>query len=210
MEDFCYRGKVVKFSQVTGEVLSSDKFSETHVSSQGGGGLVFRNGGYISAPTIDSESITNHDFWIKTEDGLEKSIQLRGVDVPLRPGQKITLISACKNGVDVILHSILVNHSAREYWFINSAEQLNKDLKLEYSTGKSLLIGVAIGFGVIALIQGNDPSNGQILASFGLGLGAAIAFIIHRWVKKERKISQLTKNLNSHLESLIELAHKNY
>lgn len=215
MEDFSHRGKKVEFWRITGEVLGSDKYSETHVSvsSSGGGGYVGPNGGYVSAPTVNSSSstVTNHEFWIKTEDGLEKDIKLRGVDIPLRPGQKITLISAGRKGAGSGWYSILVNHSAGKHWFINSAEELNKHLKLELLTGKSLLIAGAMAWG-IAYLTAPDGYRGKSWdnASWELALGAAGVFIVFRLVVKLNRVSGLTKRLKQQLENLAQLAYKNY
>ncbi len=94
MESFKHGKKEVAFYTVTGEVLGNDKYSETHVSSSGGGGYVGQYGGHISAPQVSSRTTTNQEIWIKTESGSEKSIQLKGYDIPMRPGHKITVISA--------------------------------------------------------------------------------------------------------------------
>ncbi|EPO3011086.1 hypothetical protein [Vibrio cholerae] len=215
MEGFTYRGKDVEFWQVTGEVLGSNKYSETHVSvsSSGGGGYVGPNGGHVSAPTVhsSSSSITNHEFWIKTEDGLEKDIKLRGVDIPLRPGQKITLISAGRKGSGNGWYSILVNHSAGKHWFINSADELNKKLKLELLTGKSLLIAGAIALGIAYLTAPNSYHvNWYHVASWDIAFGAAGIFIVYRLVVKLSRVYGLTKKLKNHLENLALLAYKKF
>lgn len=105
MEDFKHGRKTVAFWAMTGEVLDSSKYSETHVSvsSSGGGGSGYIHPQYrghinVQAPQVHSTStsIVNHEFWIRTKDGSEKPAELRNVDIPLRAGQKITLIS-CGN-----------------------------------------------------------------------------------------------------------------
>lgn len=107
-------------STQTGVVADSQKWSETHVSSSNGGGYVSREGGYISAPTINSSSSTKHEFWLELEDGTEKPIRLSDVDIPLRVGQKITMISI--KLVDKIdeYWCALYNHTAKEYHEIHS------------------------------------------------------------------------------------------
>jgi hypothetical protein len=144
MNSFVHRGKEVEFLQVTGEVLGSNKYSETHVSSSGGGGYVGKYGGNVSAPQIHSTAVTNHEFWIKTEDGVEVDIKLQGTDIPLRVGQRISVIAATRKGSERMWYSVLVNHSAGKHWFINKADDLNKLLKLEQCTGKSLIVAGCI------------------------------------------------------------------
>jgi len=215
MEDFTHRGKSVEFWQVTGEVLGSNKYSETRVSvsSSGGGGHVGRHGGHVSAPTVHSTSsaVTNHEFWIRTEDGLEKDIKLRGLDIPLRAGQKITLISLGRKGVGNGWYSILVNHNAGKHWFINSAEELNKKLELELSTGKSLLIASLIVWS-IAYITAPSGDGGKNWgdASWQIALGVAGVFIVYRLIVKSIRKSNLIKKLRNHLENLAQLAYKQF
>lgn len=203
MEGFSYRGKDVEFWRITGEVLGSNKYSETrvNVSSSGGGGYIGPNGGHVAPTTVDVSSTTviNHEFWIKTEDGHEKDVKFSGVDIPLRPGQKITLISAGRKGTGSGWYSILVNHSAGKHWFIKSAEELNPYLKLEMVTGKSLLIAGAI------------VCTGYIFyAPWELTWAAAGVFIVYRLVVKISRTSGLKKSLQQHLENLAQFAHKNY
>ncbi|WP_228520055.1 hypothetical protein [Aeromonas hydrophila] len=132
------------------------------------------------------------------------------MDVPLRPGQKITLISAKRKGADEGLYSILVNHSAGKHWFINSAEELNKKLKLELLTGKSLLIAGAITWG-IAYLTAPEGYRGKSWddASWEIALGAAGIFIVYRLIVKLSRVSGLIKKLESHLEDIAQSAYKN-
>jgi hypothetical protein len=207
METFSHRGKDIEFWCVTGEVLGSNKYSETYVSSSGGGGYV---GGYVgphggnvsghvSSPTIHSSTVTNHEFWIKTEDGLEKDIKLVDIDIPLRAGQKITLILAGRKGEDNAWYSILVNHSAGKHWFIKSPEELNEKLKLEVMTGKSLLMSGVIAWGVAYMTasdrnQLNNSGSWEHVkdwnnASWELALGLVAVFLIYRLVVKQSRLS---------------------
>lgn len=216
MENFKHRKKEIEFWQLTGEVLGSDKYSETHVSvsSSGGGGYVGPNGGHVSAPKVhsSSSSITNHEFWIKTADGLEKDIKLKGADIPLRAGQKITLISAGRKGKDTGWYSVLVNHSAGKHWFINKADDLNNRLRIELMTGKSLIIAAIILFGTAYLTA--PESYGYFLdrnfgrAEWGVAWGLAIGFGVLRFLIKTVRISSLYKRLNSHLENLAQQAYQ--
>lgn len=67
MENFKHRNKEIEFWSVTGEIMAQNKYSETHVSSSGGGGYIGAHGGHIRAPSVHSTTVTNHEFWIKTE-----------------------------------------------------------------------------------------------------------------------------------------------
>lgn len=198
MENFKHRNKEIEFWSVTGEIMAQNKYSETHVSSSGGGGYVGTHGGHISAPSVHSTTVTNHEFWIKTEDGSEESVQLAGRDIPLREGQKITLISAGIKGKGEGYYSVLVNHNANKHWFINKADRLNKLLKIDVASGKSILITG----GLFCLVT-------YITESLGTGAVIAGAFVIYRLATKIYRIIKMTDALDQHLESLAQQAYQN-
>lgn len=191
MKNFKHRKKEIEFWSETGEVLGSDKHSETHVSSSGGGGHLHNGSGYISSPSVNSTTITNHEFWIKKEDGTEKDIKLRGVDIPLRPGQKVTIVSAGHVNKDKGVYSILVNHSANKHWFINNAIGLNKHLNIDGISGKSLLIGGALWW-----------ATTYVTDSIQAGATVAGIFVLYRLVTKLIRVFRLNKTLESHLNTI--------
>lgn len=194
MESFKHRGKEVEFWRTTGEVLSQNKYSETHVSQSGGGvGYVGKYGGYVSAPKIHSTTVTNHEFWIKQEDGSEKSFKLSGHDIPIREGQRISIITAGLKGSDSNYHSILVNHDTHEHWLLNNAKELNKHLKIDDISGKSLLIAGGLWW-LVALVSTKE-----------IGAIVAVGFIIYRTVTKGTRIDKMLKALSQHLEELVQV-----
>jgi len=117
---FKYKDKEITFWSFTGEVSAQQKFSST-------------------------DKITEHEFWIKREDGIEKSIQLSVHDILLREGQTIILISAKPKGAESCFYSVVVNHNAKKHWYINTADALSKLFKIEVASGKSILISAGLG-----------------------------------------------------------------
>ncbi len=198
MTNFTHRKKEIEFWNETGEVLGNNKYSETQVSSSGGGGYVGKSGGYVSPTKISSTSITNHQFWIKTDDGVEKDVKLIGVDIPLRTGQMITLISAKNKGSNEGLYSVLINHSANKHWFVRGAASLNKGLNVDQMTGKSILVGGAIWWGL-----------SYVTDSIELGAIVACGFVLYRFVTKLVRGIKLNRALSSHLEKLAQAAYQN-
>ena len=114
-----------------------------------------------------STSITNHQFWIRTEDGEEQPIHLRGVDIPLRVGQKITLISASRKGAKDGWISILVNHSAGRHWFVKNAIGLNRQLSIDVFTGKSIIIAGVLGFALF-YVTTNYTSDASVFVQMAM------------------------------------------
>lgn len=110
------------FGHDTGTVLDTAKRSVTRVSGGGGGGMTFHGGQGGTAPvTISSSATTKHDIWIKDEEtGKDRPIQLSGVDLPLRTGQRITAIYVGERRdakePDSWFYAMVVNHDAGRCW----------------------------------------------------------------------------------------------
>lgn len=192
MEDFTFNGKTVGFWEISGDVISSDKFSETHVYSQGGGS---------SAPSVHSNVVTKQEFWLKTIDGVEKSIQLAGADVPLRLGQKVTVIAAQLRGNDSsACYVALVNNTAKTHQLLFTVAALNRHF--QFVTVSYLGIAtVWVVFGAsISLLQ----ENSNLLIKF-LGFLAVLVTLIYsvfKTINFFRKIFEVVRVIPVHLDNL--------
>ncbi|MBK5301649.1 MULTISPECIES: hypothetical protein [Gammaproteobacteria] len=186
MHDFTHGDKTVSFTVLSGEVVGSEKVSETRVTSTGG---VHVNGNDrdVTPVRISSVSIINHEFWVKTPDGVEHDVKLRGVDIPLRTGQEISLISALnKDGSP--LHTILQNHTASKRWVLRDANVLNTELELSPFNWKTVLI--VLGLCVAGL------------ATAGLGFLAATGYFCYAWYQGSQRKKLLISDLNAYIEKL--------
>ncbi|MHB1681008.1 MAG: hypothetical protein ACYCTB_10980 [bacterium] len=92
-------GDKFNFFAKQAEVVSEPQiWTETHISSSGGGGHVHpEHGGYVSAPTIYSNVIERERYFVKFSNGSE--IELRDV-VSARKGHSIYLIYGGFEGQD--------------------------------------------------------------------------------------------------------------
>jgi len=124
-DNFKFKNNEIEFKTITGEVLDSDKFSETHVSSRGGGGIITPYGGTVSSTKIRSQSVTNHEIWLKLDDGSEKSFKIYNKDVPLRIGHKVTMVVSEEIGTGCKRNTIMYNHTSNQHWLLKSAKELN-------------------------------------------------------------------------------------
>lgn len=147
MEDFLYKNRVIKLISVTGEVVADRKLLETVVTSVGGSEAV--------APDIESYAVPRHEFWIKSTDGGEYDFQLRDVDIPLRDGQKITVISAVSVGTGKVNPAVMVNHTAGKHWYIDKAPALLKKLNLPFISAGAL--GAVVALFVVGGILKSNP-----------------------------------------------------
>ncbi len=130
MDNFKYKDRNVQINYFTGEVINTSKHSETYVTSSGGGGYVGPDGGHVNAPQISSSTVTCHEFWIRQDDGRERSVSLRGYDIPLRAGQRVTMVMASDARADHGHYTTLVNHTADRHWNLMSGADLNQKLSL--------------------------------------------------------------------------------
>lgn len=167
-------GLSVKLETITGTVLSSEKYSQTHIAGHGGGGSVGPNGGYVAPATITSQSVEKHECWIRTEDGRERAFVFLGADIPLRPGQSVSIICvateeglASQNGK--WLSVALVNHSAGTITRIFNNETVANTLEL---TPPSFAM-VFFFFGLIVSGMANSKFfNSSLVSIAGLCLSA--------------------------------------
>lgn len=213
MNDFIHGKKRLRFWPVTGEVIGSSKHSQTQVYGAGGGGYLHQGSGYLSGGHISSSSVTCHEFWLRLDDGTEMPVSLRGVDIPLRPGQRITLICAGLADSQEGGYCILVNHSANRYWFINDASDLNGRYGIEVAKGRTIGLMFIYFFGLAILETSTDgvlqtwfeqtfthDQRGPILA------GILVTYPIYRYFRRKIRTGRLVRRLDAHLRQLAQEA----
>ncbi len=197
MENLNYEGKEFEFWGKTGVVLSSEKRTETTAHQTAGRVNTYGKNIDVTMPTTQFESVLKHEFWIKKEDGTEESIRLNGIDIPLRPGQTVTIVYAAEKGKSGC-EGVFVNHSAGKFWCINDAGEIIKNLKVFNYFGKSLLIAIATLYAVdIFLTEVFSFRNAENFAFF-----VAIGFFSYRIFVGFRRKLQFKKLLDAHLNSL--------
>ncbi|KAE9647446.1 hypothetical protein [Pseudomonas sp. PB106] len=196
MHQFTHGDVTVDFTVLSGEVVGSEKMSETHITSTGGNGQFDSNGQPI-AVHINSVMVINHEFWIRTADGIEHDVNFRGLDIPLRSGQDISLISAVSNDRKKLLHTHLQNQASAKTYLIRDGKALNTDLGLSPFRWKPLLIAFAlwIGLGLLAGVLG-----------FLVGTG----YYIYECVKGSKRKKLLISELDAFLARLNQQVESNY
>jgi len=202
MEDFKSEASEIginlQFSKETGEIISSNKHSETHVSSSGGGGFVGRHGGHISAPQVRSTTSEKHEIWIKKEDGSEQSFSLTNEGISVREGQKVSFVYVQEDGAETAWRCLFVNHTGKEFKVLDNAPTLTKLMKLK-------------GFGFLLTLKywGSFIAGmilfGIILAMTSSGIVSAIvgiAAFIYLGKRASKPYDLYHKGLSEHLENI--------
>ncbi|RON81170.1 hypothetical protein [Pseudomonas fluorescens] len=196
MHTFSHGDKTVNFTVLSGEVVGSEKRSETRITSTGGNGQVDSNGQAV-ALQINTVLVVNHEFWIKTADGIEHDIHLRGLDIPLRSGQDISLISAVSNDGKTVLHTHLQNQTAAKTYLIRDGKALNTELGLSPFRWKPLLIAFALWIGI-----------GFVSGVLGFLVGAG--YYIYQCVQGSKRKKLLITALDAFLAQLNQRVESQY
>lgn len=144
------RGRIIEFGSVWGEVVGCHKHAETRVYGGGGGGT----NGNSSPVSIGSRVTVVQEFFLKPHDGgPERAVALRGVDVPIRDGQAVTMVSAKVQGVEGYYWVRLVNHTAERSWIISDSRDVVDGLGFYFKNrkGTDLLLWIIIIAPVVLL-----------------------------------------------------------
>ena len=193
MENFKWFDREFEFSTLTGEVVSNNKFSETHVSSSGGGGYVdAKYGGNVAAAQVHSTVTTVHEFWVKDEAGKEHPINMRGINVPLAVGQKITLISSGFVGKNKY-YVLLVNHNADKHWHLFMGKDFVNFCLQSEQTMTKFLIKATIAVAVYILML--NLTSGYVTLAIHLGL-------IYYCVNWYRSRAKRAKEFDAHVTKI--------
>ncbi|MFW5489529.1 MAG: hypothetical protein ACNI3A_14100 [Desulfovibrio sp.] len=121
MGNFQWGKKTIEFKRVTGEVLSSEKNTKT-----------FRSHNINSSEPVQTEIFDNHSVWIKKDNGIEKYVTFHMRDIPIRTGQRVSVIYSFKDKTNY-WPAILVNHAAKDIHYVEHTYPLMEKLGLGHS-----------------------------------------------------------------------------
>jgi hypothetical protein len=191
---------------VRGKIIGSKTWTETHVSSSGGGGYIHKGTGQIHAPTVHSTTVERGEVWIRNKDGKDICIPhnlegLQGHDVLVLWGNVND--TDPKNGPHLYWrnfstdkHQIIAGHSRK--MFLSDKDGFNGILTFIYGW-----VGTIAGSAILfAMFGDNAVGFGVIGAFLGLFIGIFVG-LIARAISLGWKIQERTKIL---LESLAQLS----
>ncbi|RDH41564.1 hypothetical protein [Zooshikella ganghwensis] len=183
MKSFFYKKREIEFFTTTGEVISSSKYSETHVSG----------GGSHNHVSVASTTYTNHEFWLSKEDGTEEAIQLCSRRTPaLRPGQKITILNSNEKGAKRYFYTSLINHNTKDIDVLMSPEDLRRCYGFYRPKGRSILLAIIVFF---LLVQYGTVSDAMFFSVITLVFSAVLRLA---------SAQDVVKKLTNHIEELSE------
>lgn len=112
--------RVFRFHCATGTILAEKTWSETHVTSTGGGGYVGRQGGYVAAPTVRSRVVSRREVWVRLDDGRERAFDLSSSALPLRESHRMVICWSTRDGAEAGPFLLLINQSTGEHDVLHS------------------------------------------------------------------------------------------
>ena len=107
--------KEITFFEHSGKVTGDKVWSETNVTSSGGGGTVAYGSGYVRAPTIHSSVTTNREIWIRKDDDSEFCVTNYGNNVKVNHGHDVSVVYAGFNNSG---HAIAIVNRTTGYWHL--------------------------------------------------------------------------------------------
>ena len=135
-ERFHHDGKYLNFLCVTGEVLETEKraeinFRSGHSVHASGGGFLWDGTGRMSMNVsshsyLNGSTTTAHEFWLRLANGVERPCYIHDSNIPLRKGQRVSLIFSSLDNNNQGTLVVVANHNARAFWQVASAAQLNQ------------------------------------------------------------------------------------
>lgn len=112
-----------KVNYISGTVVGSQKHTQSHLYSEGGGGWVGPTGGKVKAPEIKSYNTTKHEIFLKLPTNQELSVCLELDGVALREGHLITLLAVFQSDMDTGVYARLCNHTTGILYNILTVDQ---------------------------------------------------------------------------------------
>jgi len=105
-----YGANTYKYVGFTGEVIGANKWSDTYVSGHGD-----KHG-----TTVKSDVVHKTEFFLKDGDE-EQSFQISDLNVPVREGQKVSVVWCILNDRDTGPHRFVFNHTTKDGAELKSA-----------------------------------------------------------------------------------------
>lgn len=164
MDSISHGNTSVRLWTRSGKVVDTSK--HTSVVSSGSG------------ENLSVSSITKQDIWIREENGTEVPIQIAGVDIPLRVGQRVSVIGAALDGEEDGYAVALVNHSSGQWSRALSEESVRSRFRVttHWAVGWVILAVSFIFFGIWSSTTPETSTVHSLAVASPLG---GIAYLVY-------------------------------
>lgn len=212
LKKFRRNGGTADFFTRTGIILDSNKRSETYVSGGGGGGYVGIYGARLRPTVIKSQVSTVHEFWLRSDDGIEWSFTNSGSDsINVRPGQTATVLYAGSRKADSFYPFALANHSTQTAAFFDQDPAVAALTSTAFNPGcllMAILMPICwVGFSILMAVIGKILGGGVLAGVMGFVFGLFGLMLPALW--KWRSFNRAHRRMQDHVRGWIsELARE--
>lgn len=185
-QSFLVGNRTTTLGHITGEVLSYNKHSESHVYGSGGG----HNNSHVR---INTKVVTRTEIFIKDENNVEHEIKLVSEkDVALRQGQKVSMVKAEIEDDHYYWVYLWVHNTDREY-FLNERQYVYSNKKLWHY--------ILLGFAVLFFKYYFDMTGWIFPTISALVSTFIVIAIVTSKILKPIAIKELDKNIRSYSDT---------
>ncbi|MBU2769500.1 hypothetical protein HAP94_25885 [Acidithiobacillus ferrivorans] len=188
-------GSTFRFFTKDAEIVSDPvTWTETHVSSSGGGGYVHPTyGGHVSAPTVSSKIVEREKYFVKTDDG--KEVELKDA-VTGRKGHHVTLVYGGIDGQQTYLVATYNKEILR--YELKRPRYFGKYFTLSSCIpGLNLIQTKSVGVNIIIMLA---LMIGLIFT--GIGMAGVPVLFIAGFMERKKRILAIDGKLLSFLQSM--------
>ena len=185
-------------SGVRGTVAGARKWSETHVSSSGGGGHVHPTyGGHVSGTKVSSRVVERGEVWIRSGTGKEVQVPL---NLPMNDGHEVIVLWGNIEGIKTGGYMYWRNFTSERQGYLQGMDQ-NLLVTPKEQTLRSLTwLGWWAAIAAAALVfvspdGGGLLSKSTVLDLCGLAWLAASGFLLFAAPPKAQRYAKLMEDL---------------
>ncbi|MBB3175414.1 hypothetical protein FHR90_003269 [Endobacter medicaginis] len=177
-----------------GHVVGLQRWSETHVSSSGGGGHIDKYGGHIEATRISSTVQDRTEFWVKFDDGSEKQFSC---DLSVRDGHRVAVIwgapASQKEGKYLIMKNLTTGH-----WILVNRDTPFQRAYSAWGDGPSaqmrrFTMAIALLIFLVVLYAKSPKEAGLALVLVGLVFGLFACLFIVQMMYNNKKLPMINE-----------------
>jgi hypothetical protein len=108
-------GVVVRLQVFSGVVMEVRTWTETRVTSSGGGGALYQGTGVVSGTQVSSEVTRRDELFVRDSDGSEQSLSLTNVGLAVRNGSRVSTVLGFYEGQTQGYYVGVYNHDTRAW-----------------------------------------------------------------------------------------------
>jgi curved DNA-binding protein CbpA len=131
-----------------GSVMATDVWSDTQVSSKGGGGLTVMGFGYTSAPRVTSQVVHRQRIGVRCPAG-DLFLERTGQSIPIAIGQAVEIVRAESKDRSRDGFVAVINRSSGRWYWLSDMQSAGAVIRSRLASVRDTLLY----FGIVALLS---------------------------------------------------------